>query len=257
MRTLIICTLVFTFWIISCREDDPVIAEEDKLTVTFSSKHFAYFQSESDVDILDTVWQEKYYEWMVEQLDIIVPEKIQYYKYRDKAHKERLTGTYGNGIAEIGTYKFHTIWKMDNHECVHVVVTQLIGHPPALFNEGIAVAHSASYFIHPDFIPCWNNQDFNILSKYYKQNGSMPSLDKLLGTKTFWDYDSNITYPIAGSFILFLIDQYGIIKMKSFISTSGFYDTKDKIHNDFYDTYGKTIESAWAEWDYFISKYQE
>lgn len=257
MRTLTICTLVFTFWIISCREDDPVIAEEDKLTVTFSSKHFAYFQSESDVDILDTVWQEKYYEWMVEQLDIIVTEKIQYYKYRDKAHKERLTGTTGNGFAEIGTYKFHTIWKADNHECVHVVVTQLIGQPPALFNEGIAVAHSANYLIRPNFVPCWNSQDFNKLSKYYKQNGNMPSLDKLLGTITFGDYDSNITYPIAGSFIRFLIDQYGIIKMKSFISTSGFYDTKDKFHNDFYDTYGKTIESAWAEWDDFISKYQE
>lgn len=257
MRTLIAYIFICTFGIISCTEDDPVISAEDKLTVKFSSKHFDYFQSESDVDILDTAWQEKYYEWMVEQLDIIVTEKIQYYKYRDKAHKERLTGTYGNGFAELGTYKFHTIWTAENHECVHVVVTQLIGHPPALFNEGIAVAHSASYYIHPNFVPCWNNQDFNKLSKYYKQNGSMPSLDKLLGNKTFWEYDSNITYPIAGSFIRFLIDQYGIIKMKSFIAISGFYDSKDKIRSNFYGTYGKTIESVWDEWDDFISNYPE
>lgn len=257
MRTLIICTLFFTSWIISCTEDDPVIQKQDKLTVTFSSKHFDYFQSASDVDILDTAWQEKYYDWMVEQLDIIVPEKIQYYKYRDRAHKKRLTGTTGNGKAEIGTYKFHTIWNADNHECVHVLVMQLIGSPPALFNEGIAVAHSANYLIRPNFVPCWNSQDFNTLSKYYKQAGSMPSLDKLLCNITFWDYDSNITYPIAGSFIRFLIDQYGIIKMKSFISSSGFYDTKDKIHNDFYNTYGITIENAWDAWDDFISNYQE
>jgi len=243
--------------IISCRKEDPVISESDKLTVSFSSKHFAYFKSKSDPDIIDTAWQENYYVWIVEQLNINVPEKIQYYKYRDQAHKLLLTGIAGNGFAEIGTYKFHTIWNVDNHECVHTIVTQIIGHPPALFNEGIAVAHQADYFQYPYFVPGWNGQDFNKLAKEFKQNGNMPSLDKLLGTVTFWDFSSNITYPVAGSFVRFLIDQYGIIKMKSFISISGFYDTKDKIHNDFYNTYGKTIENAWDEWDDFISNYQE
>lgn len=257
MKVLIVFSLIFNCLIISCRKEDPATPESDKLTLSFSSKHYDYFKSKSDLDIIDTAWQEKYYEWMVEQLNIIVPEKIQYYKYRDQAHKLLLTGEAGNGFAEIGTYKLHTIWKAETHESVHVVVTKVVGHPPALFNEGIAVAYSANYFIRPDFIPCWNNQDFNVLSKSYRQNGNIPSLDKLLGTVTFWDFSSNITYPISGSFIRFLINQYGIAKMKSFITISDFYDSKIKIHNDFYNTYGKTIESAWDEWDEFISNYQE
>ena len=125
MRLLIVLIFVFICLVFSCRKEDSAISESDKLSVTLSSKHFDYFKSESDFDILDTSWQEKYYVWMIGQLKIMVPEKIQFNKYRDKAHKERLTGTNGNGFAELGTYKFHTIWKADNHECVHVVVTQL------------------------------------------------------------------------------------------------------------------------------------
>lgn len=255
MKDCKILILIFTCLIYSCKKDNPAISEVDRLSETFSTKHFDYFYSKSDNIIIDTVWQEAYYQWLISQLNITLNEKLQYCKYRDKEHLMRVTGHNGNGYAEVGTLKFHTIWQAENHECVHSIVTKLIGHPPALFNEGIAVAYQANYFGYPEFIPGWNNQDFNTLSKAFKQNGSIPELDKLLGTNSYWDYDSNITYPISGSFVRYMINHYSLEKMKAFITICDFNDSKAKIHNDFFTTYGITIENAWSEWENFISSY--
>lgn len=257
MKVFITLALLYTCLFISCSKDDPEISEEDKLTVTFSTMHFDYFQSKSDPDKIDTIWQESYYEWLVGQLNLTIPEKILYHKYRDQAHKKRLTGKLGNGFAELGTFKIHTIWDVDNHECVHIIVTQAIGHPPAIFNEGIAVAYQANYFKYPEFLPDWNGQDFNLLSKNYQKRNDIPSLDKLLGIYSFWDYSPDITYPVSGSFVRYLIDRYGIVKMKSFISKSDYNDPKDKIRIDFYNIYGFSLENGWAEWVNFIANYQE
>ncbi|MDO9511091.1 MAG: hypothetical protein Q7J34_04990 [Bacteroidales bacterium] len=255
MKDCKIFVLIFTCLLFSCKEEEPAILEKDSLSETFSSKHFVYYYSKTDKDIIDTVWQENYYAWLVEQLEVSLSEKIQYHKYRDNEHIGRVTGKSGNGFAELGTYKVHTIWNIDNHECVHVIATQTIGHPPALFNEGIAVAYQANYFKFPEFIPDWNGQDFNLLSRNYKQSGEIPALDKLLGKYSYWEYSSNITYPVSGSFVRFLINQYSLEKMKSFMAICDFNDSKDKIHNDFYHTYGFTIENAWSEWENFILNY--
>jgi hypothetical protein len=162
-----ILILLFLGMIPSCKKDDLGNSQEDKLTKHISSIHFDYYYSENDKDIIDTTWQEKYYNWLIDTLNLESEIKLEYYKYRDREHLKRVTGRETNGFGEIGTKRFHTIWKVDSHESVHLIVTLLIGHPPAIFNEGIAVAHQADYFKYPDFIPGWNGQDFNKLAKKY------------------------------------------------------------------------------------------
>ena len=123
-----------------------------------------------------------------------------------------------------------------------------------LFKEGIAVAFQVSY-PNTDFIPGWNGQDFNLLSRNYKQDNKLPPLQDLIGTNTFGNYDSNITYPVSGSFVRFLIDKYGIEKMKGYTKLSQFEDSKDKIETNFKEIYTITLESAWNSWNEFISHY--
>ena len=241
--------------LISCKKENPTILKEDLLTEHISTAHFDYYYSKPDEEKLDTTWQENYYTWLIDTLNLTLDTKLKYYKYRDINHIKRVTGNRTNGFAEIGTYKFHSIWNVDNHECVHTIVTQKIGHPPALFNEGIAVAYQADYFKFPDFIPGWNGQDFNQLSKGFNQNGKIPPLSKLIGAHSFWDYDQNMTYPISGSFVRYLIDNYGLVKMKALIQCSKFEDSSTKIRNDFYTIYSITIDSAWNAWISFITTY--
>jgi hypothetical protein len=255
MKITLKVLIVFIICILSsCKKDDLENTQDDILTKHMSSTHFDYYYTESDQEAIDTSWQEKYYTWLIDNLNLDSGIKLAYFKYRDREHLKRVTGKETNGFGEVGTNRFHTIWKIDNHESVHIIVTQLIGHPPAIFNEGIAVAHQADYFKYPDFIPGWNGQDFNKLAKNYKQNGEIPSLDKLLGTYSFWDYNSNITYPVSGSFVRYLINHYGLLKMKEFIGKSKFEDSKEKIRNDFMQTYGLSIENVWSEWESFITK---
>lgn len=251
-----ILIVFFLFIVIACDKDNSSISEDDKLTEQFSSEYFDYYYSKSEKELIDTAWQEMYYDWLIGQLNINMIERLQYYKYRDTEHKKAVTGKSGNGFAEIGTYKFHTIWKVDNHECVHTIVTQIIGHPPALFNEGIAVAHQADYYKYPDFIPGWNGQDYNKLSKEFLENDEIPLLDNLLDVITFWHYNSNLTYPIAGSFTSYLIDNYGIQKLKDYISISNFEDEKTKIISDFHHVYEDDLEDVWQDWKGFLQDYE-
>ena len=84
--------------------------------------------------------------------------------YRDRAHLRALTGRYTNGFAEPGTTRFHTIWQIDNHEGVHTLVILQIGHPPALFNEGVAVAHQTEP-AQSILTPRWNGTDLHVLAR--------------------------------------------------------------------------------------------
>ena len=258
MNNRLVSTLFILILIIfSCKKEDPKIPEEDQLNLHISGSHFDYYYSENDQDIIDTTWQEQYYSWLLNQLDIDSTPKLQYYKYRDNDHIGKVTGDYGNGFAVVGTNKFNTIWFVDSHECVHTVVTLMIGWPPALFNEGIAVAHQADYFKYPDFIPGWNGKDFHTLSKQHFNDNEIPTLDNLLGEYTFWDFKSDLTYPVAGSFTTFIIDTYGINMLKKYISISDFHDEKDKIRSDFKNTFQKSIDAVWLEWIDFLKTYDK
>ena len=249
-KYLFLLMIIFSTILSGCHKDEP-IATEDLLSQHISGTHFEYYFSETDADIIDTTWQEEYFLWFMEELDLDPNLKLEYRKYRDRAHLEKVTGKETNGFAEVGTNKFHTIWKIDSHESVHSIVTMLMGHPPPLFNEGIAVAYQADYF-QPGFIPGWNGQDFHVLSKSFLDNGSIPSLDNLLSANTFFDISADVTYPVAGSFVRYLIDTYGIYEMKDFINLSDFEDSKSQIRIDFQNAYGFSIDDAWNEWILFI-----
>ncbi|MCX6154233.1 MAG: hypothetical protein NT007_08740 [Candidatus Kapabacteria bacterium] len=247
----ILCVIIL---FVSCKTDNPISATEDILSEHISSTHFEYFYSKSDNSPIDTAWQEKYYSWLISELNVTLVNKLEFFKYRDIDHLERVTGKRTNGFAEMGTYKFNTIWTIDNHECVHSVVVNLIGHPPALFNEGIAVAHQALP-VDKKFVPGWNGQDFNLLAKNFKKNGELPPLDDLLGYLSFWNYNSNLTYSVSGSFVRYIINQYGIQKLKDFYKTVRFETPKDSTKLQFKKIYNFTLDSAWQEWNNFISKY--
>jgi len=125
---------------------------------------------------------------------------------------------------------------------------------PPLFNEGIAVAHQADYGLYPEFSPTWNGEDFHELSKTYQHN-DLPPLNELLESSSFFNFDQNMTYPVAGSFTRYLIYSYSINSLKKFISVSDFYDTRDAIRTNFESTYPISVDDAWENWLDFIDEY--
>jgi hypothetical protein len=199
-------------------------------------------------DSIDTAWQEQYHEWLTAALEVASPTRLEYYKYRDVAHLEALTGhESGTGFAEDGGPRFHTIWPIDNHEAVHALVMLQIGHPPPLFNEGVAVAHQTF----PDrgrLTPTWNGTDLHQLARGFLETQRLPALTSLLRGSDFIAQDANVTYPSAGSFVRYLIDTHGLAPFKSYVSAARADDDATTTRGRVATAYGRSLDELWAEW---------
>lgn len=223
----------------------------NNLTLISQSSHYNYYSNKDDLFILDTIWMEKHYDWVTSQLEIIPNQKLNYHKYLNKQHLFEITGKNTSGFAEIGTWNFHTIWHPEGHENVHTLVINNIGHPPALFNEGIAVAlapqpiYGFGIFIGA---PTWNGQSIDEISRELKQNNEIPNISSLLESNDFFNYSTNITYPLAGSFCKYLIENYSINQLKSFYQILSFESSSNDVINHFNNIYSKDIVVAWNDW---------
>ena len=198
-------------------------------------------------DSIDVAWQDQYFDWVTKTLELDPSPRLEYLKYRDRAHLKAITGRDTNGFAEPGTPRFHTIWPTDNHEGVHTLVILQIGHPPALFNEGVAVAHQMD----PSrglFVPRWSGTEVHQLAKTYDASNQLPPLSSLLRSTNFFEFDTNVTYPCAGSFVRYLIDTYGLARFKAYVRSASFDDSAPTTEARFEAAYARTLASVWEEW---------
>lgn len=231
--------------LIACGDDGTTPPNGLALDHTVTSAHYVYHMAPGDV--VDTTWQERYYTWVVTQLVVQPTQRLEYFKYRDRSHMQQLTGRVTNGFAEPGTTRFHTIWPLDNHEGVHTLVILYIGHPTALFNEGIAVAHQTDPQ-RGDLTARWSGQPIHTLARNTELSGAIPALSALLTSQGFFSFDANTMYPIAGSFVRYLIDTYGLARMKTLLNGASFDDAASRTQGRFLAAYGVTVDSAWSEW---------
>ena len=218
----------------------------DQLSVRLESAHYVYRYSATDA--VDTTTQERYHAWVIDQLDLAPTVKLEFRKYRDRAHLRALTGRNTNGFAEPGTTRFHSIWPFENHENVHSLVTLYLGHPPALFNEGIAVAHGAVPVGEGGFVPKWNGTALDVAARQRHQAGLIPSLDAVLESPRFFDHPEDVMYPVAGAFVQRLIVLHGLAPLKAYFAASRFDASVSETRAAFLAAYGITVDAAWAEW---------
>jgi hypothetical protein len=225
-------------------------AANPALTQITNSTH--YVVRAAPGDSVDVAWQEQYFDWVTTALQLGPSPPLEYNKYRDRAHLKALTGKETNGFAEPGTPRFHTIWPIDNHEVVHTLVILQIGHPPALFSEGVAVAHQADP-ARGLLFPRWNGTDVHLLARDYDAAGRLPALSSLLRSNGFFDHDTNITYPCAGSFVRYLIDTRGLENFKSYLRDATFDDAASTTEARFQAAYGQALSLVWNEWRVWLS----
>lgn len=215
------------------------------LTELTSSRHYVIHSAPGDR--VDTAWQDGYYEWLLTALELQDNGRLEYFKYQDRGHLRALTGRDTNGFADPGTNRFHTIWPSDNHEGVHTLVILQIGHPPALFNEGVAVAHQvdpSSFSLRPQ----WNRTDLDLLARGFAAAGRIPALPSLLASTDFFRLDVEVTYPLAGSFVRYLLDEHGLRPFKQYVAAARFDDAPARTELLFEAAYGRSLASAWDAW---------
>jgi hypothetical protein len=122
-----------------------------------------------------------------------------------------------------------------------------IGHPPSLFTEGIAVAHSTDP-IRGILTPVWNSTDIHALARSFERSGQLPALSSLLRSTDFARFDDNMTYPCAGSFVHFLIETQGLAPLKAYFRLATFDDAPAVTESRFQSAIGRSVASLWDEW---------
>lgn len=204
----------------------------------------------SENDRVEPERQERYHEWVVARLGVSLDRRITYYKYRDRSHMSSVTGKVTNGWADPPAFAVHTIWPWDNHEVVHVM-TALVGRPTDFSNEGIAVAMSID--LQNDRLePIFQSQTAHAWAANFRTNGQLPRLPDIVETDSFRQLDGNRSYPIAGSFVHFMVESRGIEPMKQFFRNGSREARRADIERVFSAAFGMTLSDAEGQWHQFL-----
>lgn len=228
-----------------CGDGPSVPLPSDELTVREEGALGVYHRAPDDS--VDVESQEAYYAWLFDRLGVTPAEPLVYLKYRNRSHMARVTGKRVNGWAELGTYRFHTIWPLDDHESVHALVTSVWNAAPALMNEGFAVAHQVPVR-RGGTEPTWNGTPVDTLAARALRSGTLPPLGTMLDSRDFRRHGEALSYPVAGSFVKSVLERHGYRAAKSFFRSSTLEDRAERLRANFRNAFGEGIEEAWAAW---------
>lgn len=131
-----------------------------------------------------------------------LPETITVFVVPSRARMKALVGREVNGTAfsrtnTICVVLFPSGWVGVQHELLHIVAMQVWGVPDRWLNEGLAVAVNGN----------WHGYPLHALAHHLQTAGQLPSVEVLL--HGFNQTDDLLTYPAAGSFVLFLLERSG------------------------------------------------
>lgn len=225
----------------------PAVIQQS-LPVTMTTTHYVFRYA--DGDSVQSERQERYHDWAIARLGLTLDRPIAYHKYRDRAHMKAVTGKETNGWADPATYAIHSIWPWDNHEVVHVM-TALIGRPTDFFNEGIAV----SMQMDPQtgrLEAYWSSRAVHDWAHAFRWNRELPRLADMVETNAFRRLDDVKSYPMAGSFVAFLIEERGMDRVKNFFTTGSRTASVADIERQFSAAFGMTLQESETRWHGYL-----
>ena len=221
------------------------IPDKDGWLLDRESQHFIYYtqpgQSIPDgaVELNETTYAE-----VTKLFPVAQATKIKYYKYRSQTDLQQAFGRLRKGYAyqtDEGS-AVHSVYSCHPHEVVHAI-TYSMGRPPALFEEGLAVAYDWRFAL--------EKGNVHALARGKLVQEKLFPLYSFLTTREFQAYDSPTVYIEAGSFVKYLMDTYGPDKMRSLFTVPRYSDSR-QIEIAFKAVYGQSISEMESEWRAFL-----
>ncbi len=190
------------------------------------------------------------YQTMCKAMEFSFDGKIEYYKASSPEECGRLlTQPPFNGLAAV-TYQDSITWFQvavsttfyNPHEVMHIIaLSSGIPYSVAFFSEGMAVAYGGTTFQTAEYA--------HIFSKNIIDNTDYIPIKQLLTMENADFLRLNyITYQESGSFIRYLIDTYGIDKLKNFISDFNISGDLNVQSMRMYDAPLDDLEENWKEY---------
>lgn len=166
------------------------------------------------------------------------PAKIKYYIYENALHKLEITGALSETHHEGDI--IHALSWDQKHDIVHVLMNQ-VGRSTPFLEEGI-VFYALSVILN-------KNIHKGILSMVLSDS-TLP-IQKLIIPKIFKKAPQGITEAHAGSFVSFLVDQYGIDTFKKLYPIQPTTNIQKELPKRFLKLYGMNfdeVETAWKDY---------
>jgi len=233
---------------------DPEVA--GRLTESHETASYIFYYAADDSVEFDRC--EAFAQWGMEYLGIMLPKKIEFFKFRSYEEMGEALPSPAGGWAFPEDVALATMWKWHNHECMHILAHWWSNgsYPPSIFMEGMAVAHEFDPY-NNDWISRWNRADIREpwldIVKQLNAEGKLYSLEDILESQLFWnkveeEVEERIAYPQAGMFTAYLIETYGLEKFKEVYSSLDYDDTFQVIRDQFISTYGISLETLEQDW---------
>ncbi len=201
--------------------------------LTAQTEHFSFYTR--DKQAVEAQKTEQYVAKVEELLGERLSGRADYYRYGSAEEIQFATGQYAAGLtfATSGPGQIHSMKAFHPHEIVHLVAERL-GNPGTFFHEGLAVAIGDE--------ARWGGKSVNAIAKDLVKAGTVTSVSALVAQ--FDRMDPQRAYPVAGSFVAFLIKTQGLTKTAQFFRACSGGNTATA----FQHTFGLTMAEAGAGW---------
>lgn len=215
------------------------------------SEHYVYYYrpnsaAETDIDQIKTE-QERVFARLNEILGTNYNQKIHVYIFNDLADAG-FTDKTGQAFPIMNTIEViygkdgYTIGKpgISAHEVTHIITFNGWGPTDSrMLSEGIAV-----YMEYATIDKKGNNSGMHMFISSLTSAGELPDITSL--AKNFDKYSTDISYPVSGSFVGYLVGKYGMKKYRTLFIEG----RSDHFVSDFERIYGialSNVESAWRQ----------
>jgi len=228
------------------------------LTGRLESESFVFHFQPGDGDRAQVERSEAFHRWAVGYLGVTPPKKIDFYMFRSHEEMAAAFGYAFGGKAFPAEFAVATAYSWHNHECFHLY-TRLIGDPPRIFAEGMTVAHEFDPY-NDVWFSQWNRAEpypepHLVLARRLKDEGLLYPIESILESADFNSQVEQetvrIAYEQAGAWVTYLVQTYGIDKMKQIVAGVPYGASRDLIRSRFEAIYGVSLaeaEAAWLEW---------
>ncbi|HVO10283.1 MAG TPA: hypothetical protein VMX54_05955 [Vicinamibacteria bacterium] len=181
----------------------PPPAEGAELVRVASTGHAVYYARRArDVDVRRS-------EAFLARLDSLFGPppagwRMQFYRHASLAEVQERIGFPAWGVTDLVTGRVDSVRPYHPHELVHAAMGR-IGQPPVFFAEGLAVALTSG--------GSWNGREMDAVAReFLAARGELRDV-----VFVFALTDPQRDYALAGSFVGFLLDRYGIEPMLAFV----------------------------------------
>jgi len=226
--------------------DDWELEKTEHFDIYYRADSYA----EENLDDIIPV-QEEAYLHILEQLKVQFNDTISIYIYPtpEDAGWDHVQGlAYNRQKAVLGVYseigKSIGVEGASAHEITHVITWNAIGKPGTTFlNEGLAVTMDGVWHAVSD--PITNLHQW---TKKFLDDNKLPTINEMVNN---WDsFSGLITYPVSGSFVSYLIDEYGIEKFKEILVEAKKYNFNSKCQK----IYNKELNELEQEWIIYVGE---